>query len=131
MKMTRRVLLRKGGMAASAASLAVPLVASARTEVQAGNVFHVFAFQWNPEVADAEKARAAKDIAAFQGKIPGLLETHLGANLSPRGKGFTFGGVMRFRDQEALDAYVLHPSHQALLKWLVPLIDAIELDLRA
>jgi hypothetical protein len=38
---------------------------------------------------------------------------------------------MRFKDQAALVAYVQHPSHQALLVWLVPLIDAIELDLRA
>jgi hypothetical protein len=38
---------------------------------------------------------------------------------------------MRFKDQAALDAYVQHPSHQALLVWLVPLIDAVELDLPA
>ena len=38
---------------------------------------------------------------------------------------------MRFTDKAALDAYVLHPMHQALLAWLVPLIDAIELDLHA
>ena len=31
----------------------------------------------------------------------------------PRGKGYTFGGIMRFKDKSALDAYVLHPSHQA------------------
>ena len=35
------------------------------------------------------------------------------------------------KDKAALDAYVQHPAHQALLAWLVPLIDAIELDLRA
>ena len=39
--------------------------------------------------------------------------------------------AMQFKDQASLDAYVQHPSHQALLQWLVPLIDAIELDLRA
>ena len=38
---------------------------------------------------------------------------------------------MQFKDQAALDAYVQHPTHQALLKWLVPPIHAIELDLRA
>ena len=37
----------------------------------------------------------------------------------------------QFKDQASLDAYVQHPAHQALLAWLVPLIDAIELDLRA
>jgi hypothetical protein len=60
-----------------------------------------------------------------------LLDTHLGSNISPRGQGYTFGGIMLFKDQAALDAYVQHPSHQALLKWLRPLINAVELDLNA
>jgi antibiotic biosynthesis monooxygenase (ABM) superfamily enzyme len=107
------------------------LASAATVANPAHNVFHVFAFQWKPEATDAQKEKAASDIRAFQGTIPGLLETHVGPNISPRGKGYTFGGIMRFTDQAALDAYVRHPSHQALLVWLVPLIDAIELDLRA
>jgi hypothetical protein len=134
--MTRRTLLRNSGIAASAATLLHPGFAEtgfaeAAEARAAGEVFHVFAFQWKPEATDALKEKAATDIAAFQGKIPGLLETHVGQNISPRGKGYTFGGVMRFKDQASLDAYVQNPMHQALLKWLVPLIDAIELDLMA
>jgi antibiotic biosynthesis monooxygenase (ABM) superfamily enzyme len=128
---TRRTLMRNAGLAASAVSLTPASLTKAAAEDQPAAVFHVFAFQWKPEASEAQKAKAAKDIAAFQGQIPGLLETHVGPNISPRGKGYTFGGIMRFKDQPALDAYVQHPMHQALLKWLVPLIDAIELDLRA
>jgi hypothetical protein len=73
--------------------------------------------------------QSAKDIAASRKNRPS--PDHVGANISPRGKGYTFGGIMQFKDQASLDAYVQHPSHQALLQWLVPLIDAIELDLRA
>lgn len=124
-QMTRRAMMRSG----AGASVAAFTASAVRAE--SDGVFHVFVFQWKPEATDADKARAAKDIAAFQGVIPGLLETHVGPNLSPRGKGYTFGGVMRFKDQAALDAYVQHPQHQALLKWLVPLIDAIELDIKA
>lgn len=130
-KFTRRTLLHDSGLAASVAALSIGLPESAAAHSQSNNVFHVFAFQWKPNATEAMKAKAAKDIAAFQGQIPGLLETHVGNNLSPRGKGYTFGGIMRFKDQSALDAYVKHPSHQALLAWLVPLIDAIELDLPA
>lgn len=130
-EMTRRTLMRNGGLAASAATLLPARLPEAQAEDAQGNVFHVFAFQWKADTSGAQKAKAAQDIAAFQGQIPGLLETHVGENISPRGKGYTFGGIMRFKDKAALDAYVLHPSHQALLKWLVPLIDAIELDLKA
>jgi hypothetical protein len=38
---------------------------------------------------------------------------------------------MKFESQDSLDAYVQHPLHQALLVWLLPLVDAIELDVRA
>jgi Stress responsive A/B Barrel Domain len=129
-KITRRALIRSGSVAASIAGVA-SLEMGGTFAQENGNVFHVFAFQWKPGTSDAQKDRAAKDIAAFQGTIPGLLQTHVGPNISPRGKGYTFGGIMLFKDKAALDAYVQHPAHQALLKWLVPLIDAVELDLRA
>jgi hypothetical protein len=129
---TRRFLLRNGGVALGAAAL-IPanLTEVARAENESASVFHVFAFQWKPGTSQAQKDRAAKEIAAFQGVIPGLLQTHVGPNLSPRGKGYTFGGIMQFKDKASLDAYVQHPAHQKLLTWLLPLIDPIELDLRA
>jgi len=131
-KSTRRALLRDGGFAVGAAafvSLNLPEVA--RAESESASIFHVFAFQWKQGTLEAQKDRAAKEIAAFQGLIPGLLQTHVGPNISPRGKGYSFGGIMQFKDKASLDAYVQHPAHQALLAWLIPLIDAIELDLRA
>ena len=130
-EITRRALMRNSSLAASATLMAGGLAGASAQQGTTPNVFHVFAFQWKPDATEAQKARAAKDIRAFQGTIPVLLETHVGPNISPRGKGYTFGGIMRFTDQAALDAYVQHPSLQALLAWLVPLIDAIELDLQA
>jgi hypothetical protein len=129
---TRRALLRDGGVAVGAATLiSLTLPQVVRAENESASLFHVFAFQWKQGTSEAQKDRATKEIAAFQGLIPGLLQTHVGPNLSPRGKGYTFGGVMQFKDKASLDAYVQHPAHQALLAWLLPLIDAIELDLRA
>jgi hypothetical protein len=131
-ELTRRALMRTAALSASAATfLPVRAAQASPAAGPMGNVFHVFVFQWKPEATQAQKDRAAKDIAAFQGQIPGLLETHVGPNISPRGKTYTFGGIMRFKDQASLVAYVQHPMHQALLAWLVPLIDAIELDLPA
>jgi hypothetical protein len=130
-KSTRRALLRDSCIAVGTATLLSFPALQARAKSESASVFHVFAFQWKPGTSEAQKDRAAKEIAAFQGVIPGLLQTHVGPNISPRGKGYTFGGIMQFKDKASLDAYVQHPAHQALLAWLVPLIDAIELDLRA
>lgn len=89
---------------------------------------HIFGFRWKPEATDADKARAEKEILAFRGVIPGLIETCVGPNLSKRGQGYTFAGLMKFVDKEAADFYSYHPAHMALLEWLAPLIDAVELD---
>lgn len=127
---TRRTMLQLGS-AAGATLLALNLSKLAMAQTDSGTVFHVFAFQWKPGTSEAQKEKARKDILAFQGVIPGLLQTHVGPNISPRGKGYTFGGIMQFKDEASLDAYVHHPAHELLLSWLVPLIDAVELDLRA
>jgi len=92
---------------------------------------HIFALRWKPEATDAGKARAAKEILAFRSTIPGLIEVQVGCNLSPRGQGYAFIGLMKFRDRAAADAYTIHPAHKALLAWLVPLIEAVELDFEA
>ena len=90
---------------------------------------HAFLFQWQPSVTLEMKERAAREIHALQGQIPGLLETSYGSNVSPRSQGFTHGGVMKFRDKAALDAYSPHPVHQKLVDWLMPLLRvAAELD---
>jgi hypothetical protein len=92
---------------------------------------HIFGFRWKELATDAEKQLAARDIRAFQGRIPGLIEVSVGENLSPRGQGYTFAGLMKFTDGTACDAYAIHPAHLALLEWLVPLIDPVELDFEA
>jgi hypothetical protein len=90
---------------------------------------HTFLFQWQAGVSAKELERAAREIRALQGQIPGLLETGYGANVSPRSQGFTHGGVMKFRDKAALEAYFTHPVHEKLVQWLMPLLKvAAELD---
>ena len=92
-------------------------------------VMHAFLFQWKPEATAVDKERAAKAIRAFQGNIPGLIESSYSANISPRSQGFTLGGVMKFQDASALQAYFTHPVHQELVAWLMPLLAvAAELD---
>jgi hypothetical protein len=92
---------------------------------------HMFAFRLRPGVTEAQQDRMISEIGALQDHIPLVLESYVGKNVSPRGPGFVIGGVMKFADQAALESYNAHPVHQALLKWLLPLIDAIEVDFPA
>ena len=89
---------------------------------------HMFAFRWKPEVTSDQKQQSLTAIRSLQGEIPGLLETLVGENTSPRSQGYELGGVMKFPDQAAFEAYNDHPIHQKLLVWLKPLIEPIEVD---
>ena len=59
---------------------------------------------------------------------PGLVETLVGHNISPRSQDYELGGVMKFTDRATFEAYADHPVHQKLLAWLMPLIDPLEVD---
>jgi hypothetical protein len=89
---------------------------------------HMFAFRWKPEVTTEQKRQAIVAIRALQGRIPGLLETFVGENTSPRSQGYELGGVMKFPDKATFEAYNDHPVHQELLVWLMPLIEPLEVD---
>jgi hypothetical protein len=89
---------------------------------------HMFAFRWKPEVTAEQKQQALVAIRELQGQIPGLLETFVGTNLSPRSQGYELGGAMKFPDQASFEAYNDHSVHQKLLVWLKPLIEPIEVD---
>jgi len=89
---------------------------------------HMFAFRWKPGVTDVQKVRVRIEIRNLQGQIPGLLETWVGTNISPRSLGYELGGVMKFADEAALLAYPNHPVHVKLVSWLMPLIEPVEVD---
>jgi hypothetical protein len=91
-------------------------------------VIHTFGFGWKPGVTAAQREESIRIIRELQGKIPGLLNTWVGENISPRSQGYELGGVMQFSDRAALDAYTPHPAHQKVLSFVGPLIEAIEID---
>jgi len=94
-------------------------------------VIHTFAFRCKPGVTPEKRQQVIAAIRQLQGQIPGLNETWVGENISPRSQGYELGGVMKFENRTALEAYSSHPVHQQLLAWLLPIIDPIEVDFEA
>ena len=92
---------------------------------------HLFAFRWKPGVTPEQVQRAKSEIRALQGQIPGLLETAVDVNISARGQGYEFAGVTKFSDKQSLESYGAPPVHQTLLRWLIPLIEPVEVDFEA
>lgn len=124
---SKRRLLALAG-AAVVASMSPAISVSAEENQM---MIHMFAFRWHADATEEQKDRAIAEIRSLRGKIPGLLEVHVGKNISPRGAGYETGGVMKFKDAAALASYPVQPAHKALLAWLMPLIDPIEVDFPA
>jgi hypothetical protein len=89
---------------------------------------HLFAFRMKPGVTTSQKERMLNEIRALETQIPEILESWIGMNESPRGGGYELGGAMKFADKASFEKYGPHPVHQKLVGWLVPLVDAIEVD---
>jgi hypothetical protein len=126
---TRRNVSRReilAGVGAAAVLSTTPEVRALSDE--SAQMIHMFAFRWKPIATEEQKNRAIAEIASFQGRVPGLLEVNIGKNISPRGQGYETGGVMKFKDADALAKYAAHPVHIELLTWLLPLIDPVEID---
>lgn len=89
---------------------------------------HMFAFRFKTGVTADQKNHCVTEIRKLKSDIAEVQEAWVGLNISPRGQGYELGGTMQFADANAFDRYVNDPHHQALLKWLLPLIEPIEVD---
>jgi hypothetical protein len=89
---------------------------------------HMFAFRFRAGVTEEQKRKIVTEIRNLQSEIPEVLESWVGRNDSPRGRGYELGGVMKFADKTACETYGAHPVHQNLLSWLMPLIEPVEVD---
>jgi hypothetical protein len=92
---------------------------------------HIFAFRFRAGVTKEQKKRVVAEIQKLRSEIPQVQESWVGMNDSPRGQGYELGGVMKFADKAACEAYGAHPVHQKLLGWLMPLVEPIEVDFNA
>ena len=76
---------------------------------------HCVFVRFRKEVPASERAAIFSEISALQGRIPGFLAAHIGANVSPEegmDKGFSDGFIVDFDGPAARDAYLADPEHQ-------------------
>ena len=102
-----------------------------REKVTRAMYIHIFAFRFKAGVTQPQKEKIVVEVRKLKKEIPLVLESWVGMNESPRGAGYEMGGIMKFADKAACEAYGAHPAHQKLLSWLLPLVEPIEVDFPA
>lgn len=81
-------------------------------------ITHVVLLQPKDSTSIEELSVFLKHVQALQQIIPGLLSLSVGENRSEFNEGFTHGIIMRFVDEDHLDAHHSHPAHIAVVKEL-------------
>lgn len=73
-------------------------------------------FRLKSDAPAEKKAALLRALLDLKSRIPGILQASAGENFSARAQGYSHGFVVRFTDRAALDAYLTHPSHVAVVE---------------
>ena len=74
---------------------------------------HIVLFRVREDARIEEIEEMLRRLRMLPDEVPGILQLSCGVNFSERSQGYTHGLVVRFPDKAALDAYQVHPNHQA------------------
>jgi hypothetical protein len=71
----------------------------------------------------ADATEFSERLMAMKGQVPTLTEIEVGIDDAPSGRSAHLSLITRFEDAAGLQAYSVHPVHQAFLQWARPRIE--------
>lgn len=79
---------------------------------------HIVLYKFKDDLRPAQVQEVIDAFAGLPKKIDGIVGFEHGTNVSPEGKsdGLTHIFVVTFRDEQARDAYLKHPAHDAYVQ---------------
>lgn len=93
-------------------------------------VEHIVLFKFKADASTEAVRHIQERLASLKSQIPGIVDLTVGENFCERNQGFTHGIVVRFDNRASLEAYLPHPSHQAVVQETIrPILeDLISVD---
>jgi hypothetical protein len=76
---------------------------------------HIVIWKYKPEVGEAERREHRERLRALDGRIPEIQSFAVGADVLGLPRSYHTGLVATFRDRAGLEAYNVHPDHQAVV----------------
>jgi hypothetical protein len=77
-------------------------------------LIHIVLLREPQEMSDEQRSEMEEAVAALAA-VPGVQNMTHGRDVSGRGQGYTHGAVMRFADNDALQAYQVHDKHKQVV----------------
>jgi hypothetical protein len=75
---------------------------------------HIVCWKYKPETTEEQREDHIARLRALPGVIPEIESFEVGADILHLDRSFDTGLVAVFSSREALDAYTVHPDHQAV-----------------
>lgn len=75
---------------------------------------HIVCWKYKGEIGDAVREDHRRRLNALVGVIPEIVSFDVGADILHLDRSFDTGLVATFPDLEGLEAYTVHPDHQAV-----------------
>lgn len=89
-------------------------------------VEHLVLFRWKEDTSAEAITSAITGLRELKGVVPSIVDLSCGENFSDRAQGYQTGLVVRFADRAGLEAYIVHPAHQAVVtERIKPFVDAV------
>lgn len=90
-------------------------------------VKHIALLKFKGGTPEDQIEKVFEEILNLTETLPGVEDYVSGSNSSPEGlnQGYTHGFVMKFESAEARDAYLVHPDHERVKAWVMPLLDSV------
>lgn len=79
---------------------------------------HIVLFTLRQGVSRGDAEDLTRSLDALKGSVPGVVDLSVGENFSERAGGYTHGLVVRFHTRDALQGYMEHPDHRAVVEKL-------------
>jgi hypothetical protein len=75
---------------------------------------HIVVWKYKPEVSEQERRDHIERLRRLEGVIPEIQSFAVGADVLRLPRSYHTGLVATFRDRDGLEAYNVHPDHQAV-----------------
>lgn len=76
---------------------------------------HVVTFEFKPGVSTDDAKNLARELTEFAHTVPGLVSYACGADLGLRDNSEDFAVAAAFETKDALQTYLNHPDHHAIV----------------
>jgi len=77
-------------------------------------LIHIVCWKYKSDVPDAARDEHRRRLKELSQLVPGLARLEVGADILHLDRSFDTALLAEFESREALDAYTVHPDHQAV-----------------